>query len=105
LIGARAEIHIHLEQREWIIDGGPVSARHVELGQESRLLDVGQNQHMEADPGLTGRQRGRHDLRHSAGRKHAVDVVVVVQGQANLLQVVLAFQPGGGFANLLDRGE
>src|SRR5262249_39622485 len=37
--------------------------------------------------------------------KHAVGVVMVVAGQADLLQVVHAGQPGHGDADLLDGGE
>ena len=39
--------------------------------------------------------------RPEAGRQHVVDVVEIVQGQADLLEVVLAFVPGGGLADLL----
>ena len=39
------------------------------------------------------------------GREPAVGAVVVVEGQADLLQVVLAAQPGGGLADLLHGGQ
>jgi len=40
-----------------------------------------------------------------AGREAAVRGVIVVGGQAGLLEVVLAFHSVGGFAHLLHRGE
>src|SRR5262249_17060048 len=41
----------------------------------------------------------------AAGRELLVGAVVVVQGQADLLEVVLALEPGGGRSDLLDGGE
>src|SRR5262249_26650869 len=40
-----------------------------------------------------------------AGRQLLVGVVVGVHGQAELLEVVLALQAGGGLAHLLDGGH
>ena len=42
---------------------------------------------------------------HLTWRKLAARVVEVVQGQAELLQVVLALDATGGFAHLLHRGQ
>ena len=48
---------------------------------------------------------GREPVGVDASRELAVGVVVVVQGQPDLLQVVLALHPGGGLADLLDGGQ
>ena len=48
---------------------------------------------------------GVRRVRHHAGREAAVGVVVVVQRQAELLEVVLALGPVGRLADLLDGGQ
>ncbi len=41
----------------------------------------------------------------TVGAEHVVDIVVVVQRQAELLQIVLALGPAARFAGLLDSGQ
>src|SRR5262249_14633733 len=54
-------------------------------------------------PGGVGRPPRLADA--LAGREGAVDVVIVVQADTDLVQVVLALQPAGGLADLLDGGH
>jgi hypothetical protein len=67
------------------------------------LLDVGEQSNEERDAAELRRRRETRLL--EAGREAPVDAVVVVCGQAQLLQIVGALQAGGGLADLLDGGQ
>src|SRR5262249_53793202 len=61
------------------------------------LLEVGQDVRL---PGAPAAAVGA-----DTGRQLLVGVVVGVQGEAELLEVILALQAGGGLADLLDGGH
>ena len=70
--------------------------------QERLLLDVRQNSR---DPGVLPHAAGRVGNLVVRGREHAERVVMVVQGQAELLEVVGALHPAGRLARRLHRGQ
>ena len=72
------------------------------------LLDVGQDVVEEAPPGGEVRLpecSGRGGAGREARREVAVGGVVVVEAEADLLEVVQALRPGGRLADLLDGGQ
>src|SRR5439155_21247642 len=77
--------------------------RRVEVHEliDARLLDIWQ----EAGEGRIRVRCGRGDRVDAVGRKAVVRVFEVVQGQANLLKVVLALSAGGRLADLLHRRQ
>src|SRR5262245_56453777 len=67
----------------------------IDLVVQVALLDVGQDEDVPAEP-------VRVAARHAARRELVHAVVVVVEGEAELLEVVAALHASGGLAHLLD---
>ena len=84
-----------------------VVMRHGKLGErfvEVVLLQVGEG-HYEPAPLVPGPVVNGQGKLARPRRKRVVGVVVVVAGEAKLLEVVAALHPRGGLADLLDRGQ
>src|SRR5262249_33854757 len=62
-------------------------------------------QHAPGEEVRRRRRVGGVEVRHRARRQDAVDALVVVQGEAELLQVIGAAHACGGLAHLLHGGE
>src|SRR5688572_2482034 len=79
----------------------------VHLSENGVLLDVREDGLHPGAPALVLSSRPGIilDVHVLAGRKDLAGVMVVVKGQANLLEVVGALQTCGRLANLLDRGD